>query len=177
MELRAGRPIGVEAPDGLAVVAALDGMGPSLYDAFCNSAGGNAFLALSAPRAAALGLAVDGAIAIAIAGRGREAAARLAAGRDAPMLTAWKPADIAGLARIALCKQALLLPAALVAGPAPGDAPPAALHRVRAGDVRATLERNRHIMEIVSQAQVPIAGDVPARFVVFRGGSVLRDQI
>jgi GTP cyclohydrolase II len=177
MELRAGRPIGVEAPDGVAVVAALDGMPPSLYDAFCNSAGGNAFLALSAPRAAALGLAADGAIALPIAGLGREAAGRLAAGRDAPMLTAWKPADIAGLAGIALCKQALLLPAALVAGPAPGDAPPATLHRVRASDVHAAPERRLHVMEIVSQAQVPIAGEVQARFVVFRGGPVLRDQI
>src|SRR5260221_9016975 len=121
MELRAGRPVGVDAPDGCSVVAALDGISPSLYDAFCNSAGMSAFLALSAPRAAALGLTAGGAVAIPVAGLSREAAGRLAAGRDVPKLTSWKPADIAGLAGIALCKQALLLPAPLVAVATPGN--------------------------------------------------------
>jgi GTP cyclohydrolase II len=173
MELRSGRPIAVGAPDRAAVVAALDGIQPSLYDAFSGS-GGGACLAVSAPRAGALGIAAGGPIAIPIAGLGKEAVHRLATGRDASTPAAWGLATSAGIAGIALCKHALLLPAALVAGPGP-CAP--SMHRVLADDVLSVLERKRHAMEIVSQAQVPITGEAEARFVVFRGGPVLRDQI
>ena len=177
MELRAGRPVAVGGRGRVAVIAAVDGIRPSLFDAFAAGASRNPCLALTAPRAGALGLLADGPIAIAIAGLDRDAVCRLAAGRDAARPTAWKPADFAGLAGIALCRQALLLPAALVGEPAAGETLPAGIHRVDAGDVHSTIESDHHAVEIVSRARVPIAGDTPADFVVFCGAAASRDQI
>ena len=171
MELRAGRPVVVDADDGGTVIAALDGIAPALYDAFS----GSAVLVLSAPRAGALGLAAGGPIAIPLAGLGREAACRLAAGRLATSPAAWQAAGPAGIAGIALCKQALLLPAVLVSRPGIGRLPPSA-HRVRAADIQAMLERDCDPVEIVSEARVPVAGAADARVVVFRG-AVARDPI
>jgi GTP cyclohydrolase II len=172
MELRAGRPIVVGGPEGGTVIAALDGIEPALYDAFS----GSAVLVLSAPRAGALGLPADGPIAIPVTGLGREAACRLAAGRLTSAPAAWQPAGPAGRAGIALCKQALLLPAALASGPGSGPLPTSA-HRLGIADVHAALERGRDAVEIASEAAVPIAGAADARVVVFRGGAAARDQV
>ena len=170
MELRAGRPVVVEVADGAAVVAALDGIQPALYDAFS----GTAVLALSASRAGALGLAAGGPIAVPLEGLCREAACRLAAGREETSPAAWQPASPAGIAGIALCKHALLLPAVLACGA--GPTPPSA-QRVLAEDVHAVLERGRDPVEIAAEAPVPIAGAVDAKFIVFRGGPASRDQV
>jgi GTP cyclohydrolase II len=172
MELRAGRPIVVGGPEGGTVIAALDGIEPALYDAFS----GSAVLVLSAPRAGVLGLAAEGPIAIPVAGLGRETACRLAAGRLTTSPAAWQQASPAGIAGIALCKQALLLPAVL-ASSADGDPLPSSVHRVRAADIHTVLERGCDPVEIASEAPVPIAGAADARVVVFRGGGASRDQV
>jgi GTP cyclohydrolase II len=176
-ELRAGRAIAVGERDRVVAVAAVDGIRSSLYDAFSDTGRCNTSLTLSAARAGALRLPADGPVAIAVGGLDWEGVCRLAAGRGAPKPSAWKPAGLAGLAGIALCKQALLLPAVLVGDPVPGKTLPAAMHRVDAEDVHSVIEKDHHAVEIVSQARVPIAGDAEATFVVFRGGAALRDQI
>ena len=87
-ELRAGRPVAVGWRGRTAVIAAIDGIRPSLFDAFAAGAGRNPCLALTAPRAGALGLLANGPIAVAVAGIDRDAVCRLAAGRDAARPTA-----------------------------------------------------------------------------------------
>jgi GTP cyclohydrolase II len=176
-ELRAGRPIVIEAPDGPAVVAALDAVAPSVLDAFTGLGDGGRFLVLSQVRARVLGLASDGPVAVPIAGLDKDAVYRLAAGVDAVASANWAPADAAAAVGIELCKHALLLPAVLVARGSPRHGLPASIHRVTLEQVKSLLKRERFELEIVSRAQVPLAETAEASFVVFRGGPLLRDQI
>ena len=176
-ELRAGRPIVIDAPDGPAIVAALDAVAPSVLEAFTRIGDGNMFLVLSQVRARVLGLTADGPIAVSIAGLDRDAVWRLATGVDAAASANWLSADPAAAVSIELCKHTLLLPAALVARGGPGSELPASIYRVTLEQVKLLLKRKRHELEIVSRAQVPLAETADASFVVFRGGPVLRDQV
>jgi GTP cyclohydrolase II len=176
-ELRAGRPIVIEAPEGPAILAALDAVAPSVLDAFTRLGDGDLFLALSLVRARVLGLRADGPVAVSIAGLDNEAVYRLAIGVDAVASANWVPADAATALGIELCKQALLLPAALVARGSSRRELPAAIHRVTLEQAKSLLKRKRHELEIVSRANVPLAETAEASFVVFRGGPVLRDQV
>lgn len=176
-ELRAGRPIVIEAPEGPAIVAALDAVAPSVLDAFARLGHGGMFLVLSLVRARVLGLSVDGPIAVPVAGLDKDAVYRLATGVDAVASANWAPADAAAAAGIELCKHALLLPAVLFARVGARHDLPASIYRVTLEQAKALLKRERHELEIVSRAQVPLAEAAEASFVVFRGGPVLRDQV
>ena len=176
-ELRAGRPIVIESPEGPAVVAALDAVAPSVLDAFTRLGNGDRFLVLSLDRARVLGLTAAGPIAVSIGGLDKDAIYRLATGMDALASANWVPADAAAAVGIELCKHALLLPAALVAHGSSRRGLPDSIYRVTLEQVRSLLKRERHELEIVSRAQVPLAETAEASFVVFRGGPVLRDQV
>jgi GTP cyclohydrolase II len=176
-ELRAGRPIVIETPDGPAVVAALDAVAPSVLDAFTRPSEGRRSLALSLDRAKVLDLRAGGPIAVPIEGLDNDAVYRLATGVDALTTANWEPADEAAAAGIELCKHALLLPAALVARGNSSRGLPDHIYRVTLGQLRSHLACGQYELEIVSRAQVPLAETSEASFVVFRGGPILRDQI
>lgn len=177
-ELRTGRPIAIEstnAPNlgGPTMLAALDTATPATFSLFAHAAGGQ--VALSGPRARALGLSAGGPVAFPCAGLKLEAAFRLAMAADVVPPAGVVPACPAAAAGIELCKQALLLPAVLVA-PAVADLPPDML-RLSIERIEAGRNAERRDLDIVSEARVPLAGGIEARFVAFRGGPALRDQV
>ncbi len=134
-------------------------------------------LVLSAHRARVLGLSVDQGIAISLAQLDRRSAQRLVVDTRLSAPAQWRAADDAGLAAVELCKQALLLPAALTAPVADAAALPAHIHTIALDQIGQSLGPTIHPLEVVSSADVPLAGGVTAKFMVFRGGPAPRDQV
>jgi GTP cyclohydrolase II len=124
-----------------------------------------------------MGMAVDHGVAVSLSEiEDLQTAKHLASDPRLKAKRAWHAADAGALGAIDLCKTALLLPAVLAA-PLPADAEfPARLQRYRldapAGKAQAPYE-----LEVVSQADVPMANGVTGRFMVFRGGPAPRDQV
>jgi GTP cyclohydrolase II len=173
-ELRAGRPLLIETAGRLTLTAALDGASPSLFAVFSGLADG--VLALTPQRARMMGLAVDHGVALPLEGLDLQAAKHLASDPRLKAPLAWTEAAQGALGAIDLCKKALLLPAVL-AGSIPVDAElPARLQRYRL-DAPAGEPKAPYALEIVSEAQVPMASGVTGRFTVFRGGPAPRDQV
>jgi GTP cyclohydrolase II len=176
-ELRAGRPIVIESSERASVAAAVDAISPTTVDEFARLGSGNTVLALSLTRAHALGLPAVGPIAIAMAVLDQDDILQLACASDAIGPEHWVPADATAVAGIDLCKHALLLPAILLArGDLNGELPKA-IHRVNLDQIERLHSRERHLLEIISRARVPLAESVETSFVVFRGGPGLRDQV
>lgn len=180
-ELRAGRPVAIEGASGTSLVATIDSVSPATFDAFATLPGGGGVLVLPEPRARVLGLPADGPVGIPLTGLGHEAACRLAGGLEAPTPPAWHPADGIAEAAIGLAKQALLLPAVLMAPAGLFGAVPQTVHRVPLSALDGGPDGGRHggghPLQIVSRARVPLAESVETMFVVFRGGAGLRDQV
>ena len=173
-ELRAGRPLLIEAGGALTLTAALDGASPSLFSVFSGLNDG--VLALTPQRARMMGLAVDQAVAVPLDGLDLQTAKHLASDPRLKAPKTWTAAGQGALGAIDLCKQALLLPAVLSA-PMPADAQlPARLQRYRV-DAPAEEPQSPYALEVVSQAEVPMASGVTGRFMVFRGGPAARDQV
>lgn len=173
-ELRAGRPLLVEAAGRLTLTAALDGASPSVFAIFASLA--NGVLALTPQRARMMGLAVDCAVALPLSGLDLGTAKHLASDPRLKAPTSWTEATAGAQGAIDLCKTALLLPAVLAA-PMPLDAQlPVGLQHYRldgpAGEAQAPYD-----LEIVSQADVALASGAKGRFMVFRGGPAPRDQV
>src|SRR5262249_3752673 len=114
-ELRAGRPILLQGAQSRAMLVAIDALSASAFAAIAGYPGIELELALSRARARAIGLAVDGAVSLPVGGLDHEAVCRLAAGADAEPPAHWSPAGAMALMGMELCKQALLLPAVLIA--------------------------------------------------------------
>jgi GTP cyclohydrolase II len=173
-ELRAGRPLLIEAGGQATLVAALDGASPSLFSLF----GGldDAALVLTPQRARMMGMAVDHAVALPIKGLDLQGAQHLASDPRLKAPEVWTEAGAGALGAIDLCKKALLLPAVLAA-PVPQNADlPARLQRYHL-DCPAGAPKAPYDLEIVSQADVPLASGVVGRFIVFRAGPAVRDQV
>jgi len=173
-ELRAGRPVILEGPGTRAMAAAIDDVSPGLYEAF---AGAEGKLALTAARAHALGIEADCPIALPLDSVDLGAALALASGAGAAAPEFWTAADGAARAAIALCKRALLLPAAVVASGGFAEDPAGRIHRLSLADVEGVADREEPGLEIVSRARVPLLDSAETSFVVFRGGPGLRDQV
>ena len=173
-ELRAGRPLLIESAGALTLTAALDGASPSLFAMFAALDGG--VLALTPQRARMMGLAVDCEVALPLAGLDLQTAKHLASDPRLKAPAAWSEASPGVLGAIALCKTALLLPAVLAAPLPPGADLPARLQRYRI-DAPAGSANVPYDLEIVSEADVPLASGVKGRFMVFRGGPAPRDQV
>jgi GTP cyclohydrolase II len=170
-ELRAGRPILIETAAGLTIAAALDGVSPSVFAALRELGG---VLILSERRALALGLTGDHPISVSMTGQTPESALTLATGAQSE-LNEWLAGDATASAAISLCKHALLLPAALIA-PISKDVP-ANLVLVKLAELTPPPANRNYALEIVSEAEVPLTGNVQTRFVVLRGGPAPRDQV
>ncbi len=173
-ELRAGRPLLIEAGGRKALTAALDGASPSLFQLFSSLTG--SALVLTPQRARMMGLAMDHGVALALEGLDLQAAKRLASDPRLKAPTAWSEADRAAMGAIDLCKNALLLPAVLAAPLPAGADLPAGLQRYRL-DAPAGAAEPPYDLEIVSEAMVPMASGITGRFMVFRGGPAPRDQV
>jgi GTP cyclohydrolase II len=172
-ELRTGRPIVIETQDGATVFAALDGVTPNIYELFRGFGGGR--LILSAERAKTLGLAVEHPVSLPLGRLDREEAQNVAVTPYLPAPADWEPGSAAASAAIELCKYALLLPAVVGLPLADDIALPPDLFRIRLD--RLHVPDAPFDLEIVSEADVPLAGGIGTRFVVMRGGPAPRDQV
>lgn len=173
-ELRAGRPLLIEAGGGLTLTAALDGASPSLFSLFCGLE--ESTLALTPQRARMMGLAVDHAVAVPLSGIDLQHAKHLASDPRLPAPRVWIEAGPGALGAIDLCKKALLLPAVMAAPMASIAGLPTRLQHYRVG-APADEPQPPFMLERVSEADVPMAGGVTGRFMVFRGGPAARDQV
>jgi GTP cyclohydrolase II len=181
-ELRRGDPIVLEARDGMLVVRGAEGATSAALERLA-ALGTRPALAVTAMRAAVLGFDTRAPAMTLSRPTGLDAAAvRELAGPD----FAEKP-DLSGIrlaeaepggrvsAAVALAKLARLLPAVLVAEPAPADAPDAAgfaarhdLLWVRASDVFDYQTHSARSLTLVGEARVPLADAENARVVAFR---------
>jgi GTP cyclohydrolase II len=174
-ELRGGRPIVIESDHSATIVAALDGVSPQVYSTFRSFPG--ASLVLSAKRGQALGFNVEHPAGFPLTLLDRKAAQRLATTPHIQAPGEWKQADAVAAAALDICKYALLLPAVLSAPIAAGVELPADLYRVALDHLIVPAPDALYDLEIVSEAEVPLAGNIQTRFVVLRGGPAPRDQV
>jgi GTP cyclohydrolase II len=174
-ELRGGRPIVIESEHSATIVAALDGVSPQVYSTFRSFPG--ASLVLSAKRGQALGFNVEHPAGFPLTLLDRKAAQRLATTPHIQAPGEWKQADAVATAALDVCKYALLLPAVLSAPVAAGAELPADLYRVALDHLIVPAPDALYDLEIVSEAEVPLAGNIQTRFVVLRGGPAPRDQV
>jgi GTP cyclohydrolase II len=174
-ELRGGRPIVIESEHSATIVAALDGVSPQVYSTFRAFPG--ASLVLSAKRGQALGFNVEHPAGFPLTLLDRKAAQRLATTPHIQAPGEWKQADAVASAALDVCKYALLLPAVLSAPVAAGAELPSDLYRVALDHLIVPAPDALYDLEIVSEAEVPLAGNIQTRFVVLRGGPAPRDQV
>jgi GTP cyclohydrolase II len=174
-ELRGGRPIVIESDHSATIVAALDGVSPQVYSTFRSFPG--ASLVLSAKRGQALGFNVEHPAGFPLTLLDRKAAQRLATTPHIQAPGEWKQADAVASAALDVCKYALLLPAVLSAPVAAGAELPSDLYRVALDHLIVPAPDALYDLEIVSEAEVPLAGNIQTRFVVLRGGPAPRDQV
>jgi GTP cyclohydrolase II len=179
-EIRAGRPVLVEAKaEGslqAALVTSVESLEPELCVRLAAAASGRPRLVLAAARLRRLGVerTQDGVICCPILDRARivQLALKVDARIDAPVAP---PAALDEDA-IELMRLALVLPAALVVPVDPDTLDPSVL-RVASDAVRAYRRAKARDVKIVSRAPVPLEGAPETEFVVFRGGEGLRDQV
>ena len=175
-EVRAGRPVLLEAAGERALVLGAEAVDAEMAAALAASAPLRARLALPAPRLNRLGASGTLPGTVALPGISPERVEMLAlqvdARIDAPVGAA-EPLDIAALE---LLRLALVLPAAVIAPLAEGAATGDAL-TVQEDDLLAYRGRQARALRIVGRAPVPLEGAEKTEFVVFRGGEGLRDQV
>jgi GTP cyclohydrolase II len=170
-EFRCGRPVIMTAVDEATVTLPVDGMSDDQLAAFRQlCAPAPLKLVITARRAHSLGLAASGPIAVAVS-EADGAADILSLAVDARVerrLDALAPGRTAGAA-IELAKLAQRLPALLiaplVATVASSDPPLIAVGAAAVAPFRAATLGT---LTVASEAQVPLNGGLPARFVVFR---------
>jgi len=174
-EFRSGRPVIIFRGDVAALALPIDGMTDGRLASFRRlCAPAEPHLVVTQRRAQALGLPATGPIGLALAGEDAGAIAALAADARVERSLKVVGAGPVAAAAIELAKRAERLPALLVADVAkvPSCDPP--LLSITADDIvrfrRAAIES----LAVAAEAEVPLNGGVPARFVIFRdaiGGS------
>jgi GTP cyclohydrolase II len=174
-EFRSGRPVIISRAGVVALVLPVDGMTEGRLAAFRRlCAPAVPHLVVTQRRAQALGLPATGPIGLALAGEDAAAIAALAAdARVERSLKVVAAGPVAGAA-IELAKRAQRLPALLVAdaAKAPSCDPP--LLSITADDIMRFRRAAIESLAVAAEADVPLNGGVPARFVIFRdaiGGS------
>jgi GTP cyclohydrolase II len=176
-EFRSGRPVIISRAGATALALPVDGMTDGRLASFRRlCAPAEPHLVVTQRRAQALGLLAKGPIGLALASEDAAAIAVLAAdARVERSLKVVAAGSIAGAA-IELAKRAQRLPALLVADVAPEKAlscePP--LLTITADDIMRFRRAAIDSLAVAAEAEVPLNGGVPARFVIFRdaiGGS------
>ncbi len=176
-ELRAGRPVLVEADGASGVAVGVEAVDPVAAARLDAAALGGARLVLAAGRLRRLGLdrTEPGAVALPVVDPARiEALALQVEARiDAPV----RPLETLDRAALELARLATLLPALVVVPVSPGIEMDPAVLRVTAAAVEAFARAKDREVRLVSRAPVPLEGAPDTEFVVFRGGEGLRDQV
>jgi len=174
-EFRSGRPVIISRPGAAALALPVDGMTDGRLASFRRlCAPAEPHLVVTQRRAQALGLLAKGPIGLALASEDAAAIAALAAdARVERSLKVVAAGPVAGAA-IELAKRAQRLPALLVAdvANAPSCDPP--LLSITADDIMRFRRAAIDSLAVAAEAEVPLNGGVPARFVIFRdaiGGS------
>ena len=175
-ELRFGRPIILKDDHAALAVLALDCASPEVYNQFAAASGHRHSLLLTAPRAARLGLTLDGDVSVPLDGVSFEEASTLSYRLGATAPERWHDAGPLMRASAELARLSLLLPAMICTAINPGDPQFAAC---------VTLERSalsdpdqaRQQFSIVARTRVPLMDLGDADFVVFRGGLAQKDQV
>ncbi|MGX1097706.1 GTP cyclohydrolase II RibA [Amorphus sp. MBR-141] len=167
-ELRAGRPLLIEGDGPTVAVLAIDGLDQEKLDLFrTRFADGEASLLITERRAAAIGLTAYPATLVSIAADSSPAdLLTLAAGYEVRVGHTTVEAGMAGGAALEIAKCAEILPALIWATAREGAHE--GVCRVNADlarDYRAQVART---LQVVAEAPVPLRGDIPSRFVVFR---------
>lgn len=172
-EFRAGRPIVMSAGEHTILILPVDGINDTqLLSFFRICAPALPKLILTARRARAIGIDTAGPVALSlpVAADAKSiyaiAASRRVSGQFEPA-----PADATVSAALALAKLAFRLPALLAvevkkAALSVFDPPIVTIPAVAVGEFRDLAIES---LKIASEAQVPLHGDINARFVVFRG--------
>ena len=173
-EFRSGRPILIAGTGRTELAMPVDGMDDPRLASFRQLCAPAApYLAVTARRACALGLAASGPVGLEIgAEEGAAGILALAADADPKRVPALLPASAAAAAAIDLAKLAHRLPALLMAdgGTARKSAGKLSLVKVAAqavGQVRQTASAS---LAAVAESNVPLSGGMQTRFVVFRDG-------
>lgn len=173
-EFRAARPVAMTAgPDKFLVLPA-DGINDAQLSSFFRvCAPALPKLILTARRAHAIGIDTAGPVALPLpAAVNAKSIYAIAASRHASgQLLDWAPADPAATAALALAKLAFRLPALLAVkiektALSLFDPPVVTIPADAIADFRDLAVES---LKIASEAQVPLHGDINARFVVFRG--------
>ena len=174
-EFRSGRPVIISHGDMAALALPVDGMTDSRLASFRRlCAPAEPHLVVTQRRAQALGLPATGPIGLALAGEDAGAIAALAADARVERSLKVVGAGPVAAAAIELAKRAQRLPALLVADAAkvPSCDPP--LLSITADDIMRFRRAAIESLAVAAEAEVPLNGGVPARFVIFRdaiGGS------
>lgn len=173
-EFRAGRPVILKSSTDCALLLPVDGMSDTSLALFKNMcAPERPYLLVTARRARALGLSGRAPTGLAI-GDLHDAAAifSLAAERRPDRRLDVVPAAADAAAALDLAKLAERLPALLVGrGPKPGSkAGDLPFIRVAADEIPMFRRNVMASVAIVTEANIPLQGGSPARFVVFRDG-------
>ena len=176
-EIRAGRPVLVQAQGEAVLVASAESLEPELCQRLAPVACGRPRLVLAAARLRRLGVerTQAGVICCPVIDHGRIAqlALKLDARIDAPVAPAGGPRRRCPRADAARPRAA---GGPRRAGRCAGRSTPSIL-RVESEAVRAYRRAKARDLKIVSRAPVPLEGAPKTEFVVFRGGEGLRDQV
>ncbi|KPL55282.1 hypothetical protein ABB55_26125 [Prosthecomicrobium hirschii] len=187
-EFRSGRPCLICDHDGASLLAApSEGLDDARLGALSALAGGRApSLILTGRRAHWLGLLDHEPEAVALDMRAGVDAATVAGlvlgAREPaamPVAADLRPADAFGRAAVDIARLAHLAPSVVLMALSPARIAEIApfVVGVTIGEVAAYRASVPSDLMIVSQARVPLRPDVPSRFVVFRGGGSLHDQV
>lgn len=179
-DFRAGRPILIAEGGEMSAALAIDRLTPEQIATFlARIAGGPLHLAVTGPRAAAMGLPPHAVVRLALPESTTPAALlALAAGDHVAPTGSAEPGGAREAAAVELAKLAELLPAALIA-----PARPTPLNGTEAGllvaEADAVLGFRRSLsgtFRRLSEARVPLRGGIETRFVVYRdaiGGTAI----
>jgi GTP cyclohydrolase II len=171
-EFRSGRPVIVTGTHGAIVALPVDGLAEDRLASFrMLCAPGEPRLVITAPRARAIGIEAAGPVALAIGEKdGAAAILALVAEPRVERRPAVVAAPPTATAAIALAKLARYLPALLVADgaavAAAASEPP--LVGVSADAIAQFRQQAVASLVVAAEANVPLAGGLPARFVIFR---------
>ena len=177
-ELRMGRPVAIESPDGTVLVHGLEDLDAEQAARLDAVARGGARLVLPGARLRRLGLdrRQNGTLALPVVDPAR--VQRLAFDLDARVDAPVGPTSPTDEAALELARLALAMPAVIAA---PLDTGAVALDptllRVGADDLLGYRDAQVRRLTIVGRAPVPLEGAALTEFVVFRGGEGLRDQV
>jgi len=176
-EIRAGRPVVLEADGGGALALGIEGLGAAPCATLDAAAARQAHLVLPPARLRRLGLERRQAGTVALPEIDLARIEALVLKADARIDAPVGPASALDDAALELARLSLVLPAVIVAPLPVGVDVDNSILRVSGAAVCAYRRANARSLRIVSRAPVPLEDAPTSEFVVFRGGEGLRDQV